>query len=207
MSAPAVALPGRTLRPSVPTVHRRGPGGSNVVVGTLIFLAAEVMLFAGLVSAFLVLRAQAPAWPTLDRARFPLELTAANLLLLLLSGRSVVQARSHARRGARDASARWVLATAAAGVVFLAVQSVEWVRLVHVGLGATSGVYGALFATLIGMHGVHVLGGVCILVVVGRALVRGRLGARTPDAVTAASLYWQFVVAVWPILWALLYLT
>lgn len=213
MSAPTIALeraqrravlaPGR-LRLAAggggPSGGRR-PGASNAVFGTLVFIAAESMLFAGLVSAFLVLRAQAPAAPP----RFPLALTVANLLLLLGSGAGAARARDAARAGSARVAARWLAGTAMAGTVFLAVQGVEWTRLVAHGLGAATGPYGGLFATLIGVHGFHVVGGVIALDAVAFGAVRGRLAGRAPSVVTAASLYWQFVVVVWPILWTLLY--
>ena len=53
--------------------------------------------------------------------------------------------------------------TWALGVLFLFIQGVEWTRLVHYGLGVSSGIYGATFYTLIGVHGAHVLGAVACL--------------------------------------------
>jgi len=191
----------RARRPALAAPRRSGRR-SNAVFGTLVFVAAESMLFAGLVSAFLVLRAQTSA-PSL---RFPLALTAANLLLLLASGGAAARARGAVRAGAGALGARWLALTAMAGTVFLAVQGIEWSRLVAHGLGAASGPYGGLFATLIGIHALHVLGGVIALDVVAVAVMRGRLAGRTRGVVTAACLYWQFVVVVWPVLWALLYL-
>jgi heme/copper-type cytochrome/quinol oxidase subunit 3 len=164
------------------------------------------MLFAGLVSAFLVLRAQMPVWPPPGQLRLPLGLTAANLLLLLASGHLVGRGVGAARQGLPESATRWLLVTAGAGTLFLAVQGIEWARLVEHGLRLGPAVYGGLFAALIGMHGLHVLGGVLVLGGVALGLERGWIEESVPSAVTAASLYWRFVVAVWPVLWVLLYL-
>lgn len=183
-------------------VRTGGPAGANAVLGTLIFLAAEAMLFAGLTSAFLVLRAHATVWPAVDAARLAQAVTVGNLLLLLASGRTAARARRSARAGDAAGSGRWLGVTIAAGAVFLAVQGTEWVGLVRHGAASGAGLQAGLFCTLIAMHGLHVLGGVGALAAVWR---RARGGRPTPAAVTAAVLYWWFVVAVWPVLWLLIY--
>jgi heme/copper-type cytochrome/quinol oxidase subunit 3 len=185
---------------------RHGPLGTNAVFGTLVFLAAETMLFAGLASAALVLRARMPAWPPADQPRLPLGLTTANLLLLLASGHLVGRGVAAARDGRPASALRWLLATAGTGAIFLALQGVEWIRLAEHGLRLGPAVHGGIFATLIGMHGLHVLGGLAVLVGVALAVERGWIEERVPASVTAAGLYWRFVVLVWPVLWVLLYL-
>lgn len=196
----------RATRVARATRPHRGPLGANAVLGTLVFIASETMLFAGLASAAVVLRTRMPAWPPAGQPRLPLGLTVANLLLLLASGHLVGRGVAAAREGRPAQARRWLLATAAAGAIFLALQGVEWIGLAEHGLRFGPAVYGGIFATLIGMHGLHVLGGLAVLVWVALVFQRGENAARVPASVTAASLYWRFVVLVWPVLWALLYL-
>ena len=79
---------------------------------------------------------------------------------------------------------RWLAWTWGLGVLFLVIQGVEWTRLVHFGLRVSSGIYGATFYTLIGVHGAHVLGaaawlgGVLWLAGRGRFTPRPARGAR-----------------------------
>ncbi|HWP67088.1 MAG TPA: cytochrome c oxidase subunit 3 [Candidatus Limnocylindria bacterium] len=177
----------------------RTPAIPNEVLGTLIFVGAEAMVFAGLISAFVVLRAGMPAWPPIDQPRFPLGVTTLNTAVLLASGWTMHRAR-------RGDTARWLGITLALGVAFLTIQGIEWARLVAHGLRIVGGVYGGLFATLIGTHAVHVAGGVVALWVAYRAAAPARGTLRTP-VLTAVGVFWTFVVGVWPVLFVLVYLT
>ena len=59
---------------------------ADPTLGVLIFIGSEVMLFAGLLSAFLVSRASATFWPPLNQPRLPVAVTGLNTGLLVLSG-------------------------------------------------------------------------------------------------------------------------
>jgi len=179
---------------------------SNSALGLALFIATEVMFFAGLVSAFLVLRAGASAaWPPPGQPRLPVAVTGLNTLALLASGlamhRALIVGR---RRGGREAIG-WLAPSAALGGAFLLVQGVEWVRLVGFGLTMTSSVYGGTFYTLIGAHAVHVFVGLVALLVV---LVKARLGRYSPEdheGLRLCRMYWTFVVGIWPVLYLLVY--
>jgi heme/copper-type cytochrome/quinol oxidase subunit 3 len=80
------------------------------------------------------------------------------------------------------------------------------VRLVSHGLHLSSGVYGATFYTLIGCHAAHVTAAVVWLLFVLGAATRGRYNARNASGIEVAAVYWYFVCAVWPLLFALVYL-
>jgi heme/copper-type cytochrome/quinol oxidase subunit 3 len=171
-----------------------------------VFLATETMLFAGLISAFLVLRAGAGAWPPPGQPRLPVAVTALNTAILLLSGYTMARAAaaSRARRGPE--TTRWAAATTALGATFLLVQGVEWARLVQHGLRASSGPYGATFYTLVGCHGLHVVAAVATLAGLLAWLPRERDAERRRRRLEACRLYWLFVVAIWPLLYVLVYL-
>jgi cytochrome c oxidase subunit 3 len=175
------------------------------VLGMLIFLGTEAMFFAGLISAFLVLRAGAGAWPPADQPRLPIVVTSLNTLVLLASAHTLYRGL-RAVRDDRPGLVQWLAATAALGVVFLLVQGAEWLRLLGYGLRISSGTYGATFYALIGCHALHVLGGVMTLLWVLRQAARRRYSAREHVAVEVGLLYWFFVVGVWPVLYVLVYL-
>lgn len=181
------------------------PPVENGVLGTAIFLATEAMLFAALISAFLILRAGSPAWPPPGQPRLPVAVSGLNTLVLLASALTMWRATVAARRRERGAALGWLGATAFLGTAFLAVQGSEWARLLGYGLRASSGVYGGTFYTLIGFHAVHMLAAVLVLLWV---LVRTAGGGveRSGARFDACRLYWLFVVGVWPILYALVYL-
>jgi heme/copper-type cytochrome/quinol oxidase subunit 3 len=162
-----------------------------------LWLFAEAMFFAGLISAYLVGRAGAEAWPPAGQPRLPVLSTAGNTLILLVSGQTVWRAW---RAGA---GARGLLGvTALLGLAFVLLQGREWVRLVGFGLTTSSSLYGAYFYTLVGAHALHVLAGVVLVLAAWRlAGAAGAAGLRT-----AAAMYWLFVVGLWPLLYTLVYL-
>ena len=185
-----------------PRQSRPGAG----VVGLLIFLGTEAMFFAGLMSAFVILRAGAAGWPPPGQPRLPLGISGLNTLVLLASGVTMRAALRALRADRRREVNRWLAATAVLGATFLAVQGSEWVRLLRHGLSVTASVYGALFYTLIGAHGLHVLGALGALGLVLVRARRGRYSAAACRGVELCWIYWCFVVGVWPVLYALVYL-
>ncbi len=188
---------------------RRAPALNAVMpsgeLGILLFILMEIMFFGGLISAFLVLRANGvAAWPPAGQPRLPVGVTGINTFVLLLSGVAVGRAVAVVRNGGRSAT-RWLVASAVLGATFLAVQGVEWIRLVGFGLTMTSSLYGATFYVLIGVHGCHVAGGlVGLLVVLARAL-RGAYTPSDHEGPRLCRMYWWFVVGIWPVLYGLVY--
>jgi heme/copper-type cytochrome/quinol oxidase subunit 3 len=198
---PSAVLAAPPVREAIP----RARPVENGVLGMAIFLATEAMLFAALISSFLILRAGSAAWPPPGQPRLPVALTGLNTLVLLASGWTMWRAAESTRRGERSAVLRWIGATALLGTIFLIVQGAEWVRLLGYGLGASSSVYGGMFYTLIGCHALHVLAAVLALFYVLARTVGRRLQP-TSATLDACRLYWLFVVGVWPILYVLVYL-
>jgi heme/copper-type cytochrome/quinol oxidase subunit 3 len=192
--------------PPGPPVALTQPIVSNARLALLMFLAAEAMFFAGLIGAFIVFRLASPDWPPPFQPRLPVGVTGVNTAILLLSGIAMHLALSAARQERAALLVRWLFATASLGAIFLAVQGYEWIRLIHYGLKLSSGVYGATFYTLIGCHGAHVLGALFWLVVVFSQARRGRFSERNYQGVQLCAMYWTFVVALWPILYGLVYL-
>jgi cytochrome c oxidase subunit III len=145
------------------------------------------MLFAGLISAAAVLRAgYEGVWPPANQPRLPTPITLANLLILLISGATLAAANRRPKL---------VLLTALLGAAFLAVQGYEWSRLISFGLANNAGPYAGMFYAIIATHGLHVAGGLACLL----------WCCRHTRAIRVCSMYWYFVVGVWPILYLLVY--
>jgi heme/copper-type cytochrome/quinol oxidase subunit 3 len=169
-------------------------------------LGAETMFFAGLVGAFIVFRLGAANWPPPFQPRLPVEVTGVNTVVLLISALTMQMSVSRMRRNQRSGAIRLLTLTAFLGTLFLAVQGSEWIKLVHFGLTVSSSVYGGLFYTLIGAHALHVLGALAWLLVVYIAARRGRYSAQEHTGMQVCRMYWIFVVALWPVLYGLVYL-
>ena len=206
------ALPG-AKRPSSggggrppPPVRANVPFASNVWLAVLMLLGAEAMFFAGLIGAFLVFRIANPVWPPPFQPRLPIEVTGVNTVILLASAITIRLGLKAIQRGDRSRLVRLLSWTAAAGAVFLSIQGFEWFRLLHFGLTLSSSIYGGLFYTIIGCHALHVFGALMWLLVVWRKATAGKYTRQNYVGLQTCSMYWVFVVALWPLLYGLVYL-
>jgi len=184
------------------TGERPAPAVPNGVLGMLIFAVAEAMLFAGLVSAFTIIRASAVVWPPPDQPRLPIEETALNTAALLLSGVLLFFAQRALPRD-RAAAARLLLISLLLGIFFVTFQGAEWVRLIGQGLTLTSSSLGSFFYLIIGLHALHAVAAVALL---ARASLRLRRGGLASGQLATAAVFWYFVVGVWPALYFRVYL-
>jgi heme/copper-type cytochrome/quinol oxidase subunit 3 len=180
----------------------RKPLLPNGVLGMLIFVFTEVMLFAGLISAFTIVRAGAVVWPPPGQPRLPVENTAFNTAALLLSGVMLWRARS-AFRPQPARALRPLLASVLLGGFFVVFQGAEWVALVREGLTMTSSVLGSFFYLIVGLHALHAVVALGVLLWVYDRLRRGWLSS---SRLAAAEVFWYFVVGIWPLLYLVVYL-
>lgn len=179
---------------------------SSAVLGMLIFISVELMFFAGLISAFTIVKSTAPpgAWPPPGQPRLPIELTGVTTLVLVCSGVSAWLAwRACSRRAAATRVSRRLLAAVALGATFLAVQGTEWARLVSEGLTMRASTYGSFFSMIVGAHALHAVAGLAALAWCWR---RHRTGRLPPSSFAAVLALWTFVVALWPALYVVVYL-
>ena len=89
------------------------------------------------------------------------------------------------------------------GAAFVALQGVEWVRLLREGLTMTSSSHGAFFYLIVGAHALHAVVAIVALAAVYLPLRRGAL---SPARFAATQLFWYFVVLLWPIIYLRVYL-
>lgn len=180
----------------------RAPLVPNGVLGMLIFVLTEIMLFAGFVSAFTIMRASAPLWPPPGQPRLPAAETALNTAVLLASGLALFLARRAYSRNAPRARVP-LLAAIGLGALFVLAQGREWVQLIGQGLTLRSSALGSFFYLIVGAHALHAVAALGLLVYAYRRLVRGWLPSSTFGA---AEVFWYFVVGVWPLLYWRVYL-
>ena len=179
----------------------REPVVPNGVLGMLIFIMTEVMLFAGLISAYTVVRTTAVMWPPAGQPRLPAEETAINTAALLASGVALYVAVRMFRK--TPAQARIPVVTAGLlGVGFVGLQGREWAAMLAQGFTLHSGPHGAFFYTIIGVHGFHALVAILALGWAGLRLFQSRL---TLEQLQTVAVFWYFVVGVWPVLYWKLY--
>lgn len=170
-------------------------------VGAVVWLASELMFFAGLFAAYFTIRASVDEWPP---EGVELEPVRAGLFTLLLVASSVTMQLGHhaAERGDLRRLQRWLGATVVLGSVFLANQGLEYAGNTF---SISSHAYGSIYYLMTGLHGLHVLGG---LIAMGLLMIRASVDtdveAQEPT-VAVVSYYWHFVDVVWIGLFATLY--
>ena len=137
---------------------------SNGMIGMSIFIVTEVMFFAALISAYLVIRSGQDEWPPWGQPRLPIEITAFNTLILLASGSFMFFSQILFKKDKFFEGHKMMGISILLGLFFLVMQGKEWIELIDFGLTISSSVYGGLFYLIIGAHGLHVLGTVIILI-------------------------------------------
>lgn len=194
----------RTTNGPTVTTPQRTPLLPNAVLGVLIFIITEIMFFAGMISAFVIARAGTPSglWPPPDQARLPVEATAGNTVVLLLSGILLFAANSYFSKD-RAKSQKLMLGSLIFGAFFVLFQGYEWIQLIGEGLTMHSSNHGAFFYLVVGSHALHAVVGLTAL---SGLFFRFRSGELTTDVLSAGSIYWYFVVGLWPILYWQVYL-
>lgn len=177
------------------------PPVSNARLGMLMLIAAETMLFAGLIGSYVMFRMGSVVWPS-AHLYLPIGVTWFNTGVLLTSGYTMQRAIYAVRTHERSLLFRQLGLTLALGSLFLGVQGYEWTQLIRNGLTISTGIYGATFYTLIGCHALHVLAAVLW---VGLVLWCARKDI-SPVYVEICGMYWRYVCALWVVLFALVYL-
>ena len=182
-------------------------GISNAKLGVWLFLASEVMLFATLFTSYIVLRMGSATWPWgWDALNVPL--ATLNTAILIASSVTIVMAYARAYDKDKSGFQLWMAATLALSFGFLIVKAFEYGHEFHLGIGPSTSVFYAVYFTMTGLHGIHILGGILVNA--------GLLYMSTRDEhwehplflgrVEGAGLYWHFVDIVWIFLFPALYL-
>jgi len=177
--------------------------GDFRLFGLATFLVADGMTFAGFFAAYLTFRAVNPL-PADSTYELELLLPTINTALLLASSATFHRAGSALKRSDGPGCRRWLLITAALGILFLAGQMKEYFTLPF---GLTDNLFASTFYAITGFHGLHVtLGGLMILIVWWQSRPGGRVTADNLFPLEATELYWHFVDGIWVVLYGILYL-
>ena len=174
-----------------------------LAVGTIVWLASELMFFSGLFAAYFTLRSTARGhWPPED-VELQAEVAGLFTLLLLASSGTIQLAVRALEADNRARFRRWLVVTMGLAVLFLANQGREWSESTF---AVDSHPFGSAFFVMTGFHGLHVAGGVAAMaVLLGRAR-SPRFSSGDVPAVEVVSFYWHFVDVVWIALFATLFL-
>lgn len=186
--------------------------------GIWVFLASELLLFAGLFALYTAYRTEYPAGFIAGIRHSELALGTVNTSLLVISSYTAASALRAIRRDARRAALGWLAATLALGTVFLALKGLEYSH--HAAEGALPGAYyafrelpghgGQLFFTLYyfmtGLHVLHLAAAILVLAWLASRVSRGKTTAAYHADLEAGVLYWHLVDCIWIFLYPMFYL-
>lgn len=181
-------------------------GISNAKLGIWSFLASEIMLFGGLISAYVILRSGSAHMVMPPRSMMGIPLATFNTFALITSSVTMVLALAAIQEGNIERFKRWILCTIGGGLIFLCVKAYEYQHKWHEGITLSSNLFGSFYYTLTGLHVLHVTGGLILMGYIFWAGSRGHFTPESHDRVECAGLYWHFVDLVWVILFPILYL-
>lgn len=174
--------------------------------GMWMLIFTEATLFSILLTSYFFLRFQAPEWPPDDIPRPELFLVFVMTPILLLSSGPMHWADVAARRGRTGQLKAGLLLTFLMGATFLGLQGYEYVETLREFTPRTN-VYGTVFFTITGFHGIHVLVGLLMVLWLQVYAWRGAFGRRRHGPVEVVALYWHFVDVVWVAILVSVYLS
>ena len=178
-----------------------------VSVGTIVWLASELMFFAALFAMYFTMRAvNQDVWSEYTE-KLNVPFAAVNTLILVASSFTCQMGVFAAERGDVHKLRRWFIITFVMGAVFVAGQITEYAQLVGEGVTWSTSAYGSVFYLTTGFHGLHVTGGlIAFLFVLGRTFASRRFTHRQATSAIVVSYYWHFVDVVWIALFTMIYL-
>ena len=192
---------------NIPYVVEERPdsGLTNGKLGIWLFLASEVMLFGALFSSYIILRVGSVEWP---HGELNVWLGAANTLILISSSVTMVMAWASLKMNDWGKHRIYLILTWLLAAFFLVNKYFEYSEHLGKGEGPGHSTFLAIYFTLTGLHGLHILGG---MIVMAYFLGPGaRMWKSSPDQfanrIEITGLYWHFVDLVWIFLFPVLYL-
>jgi len=161
-----------------------------------LFIIADTMTFSACLVAYGFLRIGTANWP---RPFHSITNVGLMTFILLTSSLTMLLGVQAAKAGDKAGAFRWTMITAAAGILFALLHVREWLALIDEGMTLFknpwgTGLFGASFFSITGLHLTHVVSGVIALIVVGLRYKGGRYKA---DDIEILGLYWHFVDLVW----------
>lgn len=169
------------------------------------FVGSESFFFLALIISYIYYTYTGKVFA--DSFRYlDLKTTSLFTLALLSSSLTIYFADKNIDKQNRKGIKLWLIITLVLGLIFLFGQGSEYVRLYNLNFTISKNVLGSAFFTLTGFHGLHVLLGLIVLIIVLIMTLTGRFIRIEQTALRSASIYWHFVDAVWIVVFSVVYL-
>jgi heme/copper-type cytochrome/quinol oxidase subunit 3 len=178
---------------------------NNRKLGMWAFIASEVMFFTSLIATFIFFKVDHGTLFEEAHEILSLPLATIGTTVLIVSSFAVVMGLESLQSNDRRVFFNWMGLTILFGAMFLSIQAFEWYELMREGIEADD-LFGTVFFSTTGFHGLHVLGGVVWLSIIMLRASRGAYSAENYLGIELFGLYWHFVDVVWIVLFTVIYL-
>lgn len=185
-------------------------------LGMWMFLFTELLLFGGLFLCYMAFRYQYSAEFQLSAKELKIYMGTVNTIVLLTSSLTVVLSIIALQRGSKKLSIFYLVTTIAFAIGFLVIKGFEWAEKFHHGIypgslelkAKSHGeiVFFGLYYSMTGLHALHVIIGMAILLFMLVGIVRNKITKDNFVRLENGGLYWHLVDLIWIFLFPLFYL-
>ena len=173
------------------------------LLGMLLFIVSEAMLFGSFFTAYFFVRVVANSDWVPDPFEFPKSVAGMNTVILVASSFTMHYALHAIKNGNRRGLKVGLMVTLMMGSVFLITQINEYVK---AGFSIHDGAFASVFYGLTGLHGLHVFVGLTLLTIMAVRSFRGHFSPEAHMGVECAGIYWHFVDVMWIVVFTTVYL-
>jgi len=175
------------------------------LLGMLLFIISEIMVFGAFFTAYFFIRivAEGHTWFPIDGKELPVAVAGVNTAILVSSSLTLHWAQTSIKNGNRFGLQAGMTATFLLGLTFLFIQINEYV---HIGFAPQDHAQATIFFSLTGLHGAHVTIGLILLGMVTIRAFRGHFSPEHHHGVEIPGIYWHFVDVMWIVVYTTVYL-
>lgn len=186
--------------------------------GVWLFLTSEILMFGGLFVGYLIYHHLYPQVFHEGSKHLDWRLGALNTVVLLFSSLTMVLGVHYSQVNQKSKAVGALAITILCGAIFMVVKYFEYSHKIHEGLlpgtwytadkhGLDNiGLYFSFYFMMTGLHGIHVLGGMCLILWVLLRARKGEFSSAYYTPVEGVGLFWHLVDLIWIFLFPLLYL-
>jgi cytochrome c oxidase subunit III len=202
VEAASVARPAHGEQHGPPPANRSSRVEPQLL-GMLLFIISEVMVFGAFFTAYFFIRVgEGNPWPA-PGMHLPVEVAGVNTAILWSSSFTMHWAQTSIKRGNRFGLKAGILTTFLLGATFLFIQINEYA---NIGFAPQDHAQQTIFYSLTGLHGAHVFIGLLLLLFVTIRSFRGHYSAEEHRGVEVPGIYWHFVDVMWLIVYSTVYI-
>lgn len=186
--------------------------------GIWLFMVTEILMFGGLFVAYIIYHSLFPEMFAEGASHLDWKLGFLNTLVLIFSSFTMAYSIFLIQTGKRERATWFLLLTILCGIVFMVVKYFEYSHKFHAGLlpgkffnhpeavAENLGLYFSFYFCMTGLHGIHVVLGMLLILWVLIRNIRGDFDSHYFTPVEGVGIFWHIVDLIWIYLFPILYL-